>query len=66
MWSDVATLSAYRIADFCDIRHILDTRVTIYSSFVTDLVLLSLMLFGVLRWKEARMGGIWQVMYAQV
>jgi hypothetical protein len=66
MWSDVATLRAYRIADFCDIRHILNIRVTIYTSFVTDLVFLSLMLFGLLRWKEVRMGGIWQVMYAQV
>jgi len=66
MWSDVAIVRAYRTAGFCDIRHILDTRVTIYSSFVADLVLLSLMLFGLLRWKEARMGGIWQVMYTQV
>jgi hypothetical protein len=66
MWSDVATLRAYRIATYCDIYHLLHTRVTIYTSFITDVVLLSLMLFGVLRWKEARIGGIWQIMYKQV
>jgi len=62
---NVATLHAYRIATYCDIYHLLHTRVTIYTSFITDLVLLSLMLFGVLRWKEARIGGIWRIMYTQ-
>jgi hypothetical protein len=44
-----------------------DIRITILSSILTDIVLLSLMIFGVLRWKQARlMGGIWRIMYAQV
>jgi len=67
MWSDIAISRAHRTANFCDVDHILDTRITIYSSFITDLTYLSLMLIGVLRWKHARqMGGIWRVMYSQV
>lgn len=67
MWSDIAILRAQRTANYCDVDHILDTRITIFSSFITDLVFLSLMLIGVLRWKRARhMGGIWRVMYTQV
>jgi len=55
-----------RIGTFCDVDHMEDTRVTILSSFITDLVLLSLMLSGILRWKEGRQkGGIWWVLYKQ-
>jgi hypothetical protein len=55
------------MANLCNVNHILDIRTTIFSSFITDPVLLSLMLFGVFRWKEARMmGDIWEVMYTQV
>jgi hypothetical protein len=45
-----------------------DIRISIITIFIADLVLLSLMSFGVLRWKQARLtsGGIWQVMYTQV
>src|SRR5579863_4638098 len=67
MWPDIAISRARRTANYCDVDHILDTRITIFSSFITDLVFLSLMLIGVLRWKHARqMGGIWRVMYTQV
>jgi hypothetical protein len=66
-WSDIAITRAYRTASFCDVDHILETRITIFSSFITDLVLLSLMMIGILRWKHARQtGGIWRVMYTQV
>ena len=45
-----------------------DVRISVIAVFIADLVLLSLMLFGVLRWEQARLtgGGIWQVMYTQV
>jgi len=63
---NIAITRAYRAVSFCDVDHILETRITIFSSFITDLVLLSLMLIGVLRWKHARQtGGIWRVMYTQ-
>jgi hypothetical protein len=53
--------------NFCTIDHIVNDRIVILSSFITDIVLLSLMLFGVFRWKQASlMGGIWRVMYTQV
>jgi len=58
---------AHREGIFCEVDHIADIRITILSSLITDVVLLSLMLIGVLRWKKARLtGGIWQVMYQQV
>jgi hypothetical protein len=67
MWSDIAISRPHRISNFCDASHIVDTRITIYSSFLTDVIFLALMLIGVLRWKHARqMGGIWGVMYSQV
>ena len=45
----------------------MDTRINFITLYITDLVFLSLMLFGVLRWKEAHMaGGIWRLMYTQV
>jgi hypothetical protein len=52
----------------CQNNGIVDIRISIITIFITDLVLLSLMLFGLLRWKQARLpgGGIWQVMYTQV
>jgi hypothetical protein len=52
----------------CQIHTMVDVRISIITMFIADLVLLSLMLFGVLRWKQARLtgGGIWQVMYTQV
>ena len=37
------------------------------TSYIAELLLLSLTLFGVLRWKKThRTSGIWQLMYAQV
>jgi len=45
----------------------MNTRISFFTSYTTELVLLTLMLFGVLRWKEARQrDGIWQLMYTQV
>ncbi|KAI9436309.1 hypothetical protein H4582DRAFT_2099978, partial [Lactarius indigo] len=50
----------------CRITNIPDTRTNILVSFVTDLVLLVLMLTGLLRWENARQkGGISWVLYTQ-
>ncbi|KAI9462185.1 hypothetical protein F5148DRAFT_1286458 [Russula earlei] len=55
-----------RVGEFCEVDHLVETRVAILSTFTTDLVLLALMLSGVLRWKEGRQkGGIWWVLYKQ-
>ncbi|KAH9977577.1 hypothetical protein BJV74DRAFT_860292 [Russula compacta] len=51
---------------FCSIHHTVHNRIGILSTCITDLVLLSLMLFGSLRWKNARRsGGIAQLLYKQ-
>jgi hypothetical protein len=45
----------------------MNDRIVVIASYSTDLVLLTLMLLGVFRWKEARLtGGIWWIMYTQV
>ena len=55
-----------RIGDFCNLRHTVDTRVSIVSTVITDVVLLALMLFGILRWKGVWNGSIWWLLYTQV
>jgi len=63
---NTATSRGRRIGTFCDVDHLVDTRVTVVSSFLTDLVLLSLMISGILRWKEGHQkDGIWWVLYKQ-
>ncbi|KAH9041778.1 hypothetical protein EDB85DRAFT_1381440 [Lactarius pseudohatsudake] len=50
----------------CKITNTLETRTNILASFITDLVLLVLMLTGLLRWENARRkGGIWWLLYTQ-
>ncbi|KAH9047047.1 hypothetical protein EDB84DRAFT_1673779 [Lactarius hengduanensis] len=50
----------------CNITNTLETRANILVTFVTDLVLLALMLTGLLRWDNARQkGGIWWLLYTQ-
>ena len=64
---DISISRARRQGIFCEVDNLAKIRVTILSSLITDIVLLSLMLIGVLRWKKARLtGGIWRVMYQQV
>jgi hypothetical protein len=43
------------------------TRISIISTFVSDLMLLALMLSGILRWKGSReSSGTWWLLYKQV
>jgi len=63
---NISISRAHREAGFCEVDHIANIRITILSSLITDVVLLSLMLIGVLRWKKASLTGcIWRVMYQQ-
>jgi hypothetical protein len=67
MHSGMVISRAHHDGTACYYDHILDTRSVLFASFITDLVLLSLMLFGVLRWKQDNLtGGIWHLMYTQV
>jgi hypothetical protein len=67
MRSVVAITRVHRIRAICEVKTIMNTRITFFTSYTTELVLLTLMIFGVLRWKEARQrDGIWQLMYTQV
>ncbi|KAH8985476.1 hypothetical protein EDB92DRAFT_1818646 [Lactarius akahatsu] len=50
----------------CNTTNTLETRANILVTFVTDLVLLALMLTGLLRWGNARQkGGIWWLLFTQ-
>ncbi|KAI0256383.1 hypothetical protein BJV78DRAFT_1171688 [Lactifluus subvellereus] len=61
-----ATSRGYWTGINCAILHTEHTKISILSTLITDLVLLSLVLIGVLRWKEARQkGGVWWVLYTQ-
>jgi hypothetical protein len=70
MWSDAAIFvnRTHRDGTVCQTDHMVDVRASVISMSIADLVLLSLMLFGLLRWKHALLtgGGIWRVMYVQV
>ncbi|KAI9436275.1 hypothetical protein H4582DRAFT_2078879 [Lactarius indigo] len=51
---------------FCKITNTSETKTNILITFITDLVLLVLMLTGLLRWENARRKcGIWWLLYTQ-
>lgn len=51
----------------CQIDHLVDTKASILSTFTADLMLLTLKLVGILRWKEARQKvGTWWLLYSEV
>ncbi|KAH9047038.1 hypothetical protein EDB84DRAFT_555721 [Lactarius hengduanensis] len=50
----------------CKVTNPSETKINILVSFVTDLVLLALMLTGLLRWENAHQrGGIWWLLFTQ-
>ncbi|KAH9999660.1 hypothetical protein BJV74DRAFT_165734 [Russula compacta] len=62
----LATFGGERVGIFCEVDHILHNRIYIFCTFITDLVLLVLMLTGVLRWKGGgEKGSIWWLLYTQ-
>ena len=51
----------------CTIYHTEDTKISLVTTVITDLVLLVLMFVGVLRWKgDHQRNGIWWLLYKQV
>jgi hypothetical protein len=66
-YPDTATTHSSSNGGFCVLDDMLKNRIPLLSLLVTDVVLLTLMLFGVLHWKAAHLrGGIWGLMYTQV
>lgn len=67
MSSGVATFGGHRVGTFCEVDHSLHNRISVFCTFISDLVLLVFMFIGVLRWKGARNGnGLWRLLYTQV
>jgi hypothetical protein len=51
----------------CIVLHTEHGKISVFSTFASDLVLLALMLVGLLRWKNARQRcGIWWLLCTQV
>ncbi|KAH9999664.1 hypothetical protein BJV74DRAFT_166064 [Russula compacta] len=62
----VATFGGHRVGTFCEVDHSLHNRISVFCTFISDLVLLVFMFIGVLRWKGARDGGgLWWLLYTQ-
>jgi hypothetical protein len=65
--SGVATSRGYWTGINCGLVHTEHTKISIFTTLITDVILLTLMLIGVLRWKESReKGGVWWLLYTQV
>ncbi|KAI9447245.1 hypothetical protein F5148DRAFT_727060 [Russula earlei] len=61
-----ATTHGYTFNTICVVENTLHLRISIFSTFITDLAFLVLMLVGVLRWKKAGWNsGIWSLLYTQ-
>ncbi|KAH9178126.1 hypothetical protein EDB89DRAFT_1146494 [Lactarius sanguifluus] len=54
----------YWVEGECVIQHTFRSNISVFSTLASDLLLLTLMLVGLLRW-NIRSGGIFQLMYAQ-
>jgi len=53
-------------AESCGARHTEHNRIAVFTTLMLDLVLLTLMLLGLLRWKNGRQrSGIWWYLYTQ-
>ncbi|KAH8985477.1 hypothetical protein EDB92DRAFT_1361005 [Lactarius akahatsu] len=62
----IVVVHAKRSEGFCKITNTSETKTNILVTFITDLVLLALMLTGLLRWENAhRRGGIWWLLFTQ-
>ncbi|KAH8992170.1 hypothetical protein EDB92DRAFT_1816015 [Lactarius akahatsu] len=64
--SGVTVIRATWSGGICKITNPSETKINFLVTFVTDLVLLALMLTGLLRWENARQrGGVWWLLYTQ-
>jgi hypothetical protein len=50
----------------CTISHTNNSRINVLSAFITDIILLVLMLVGLMRWKNASSSCIWRLLRTQV
>lgn len=50
----------------CDVLNILKIKFSIIAIFSNEVVLLTLMLIGLRRWKSRGKGGLWQLLFTQV
>jgi len=61
-----ATSRGYWTGVNCGMLHAEHTKISLMTTFISDLLLLALMLVGVLRWHEAReRGSVWWLLYTQ-
>ncbi|KAH9069363.1 hypothetical protein EDB83DRAFT_2314400 [Lactarius deliciosus] len=64
--SGVAVVRATWSGGICKITNPFETKINFLVTFITDLVLLALMLTGLLRWENAHQrGSVWWLLYAQ-
>jgi len=62
----VSTYRGHQVGDACVPIHSSRLSIIVLSAFITDLILLSLMLAGILRWHNIRRrGGMWWLLYTQ-
>jgi hypothetical protein len=61
-----ATARAIWNGDSCVVVNAEHTKIAVFSTFISDLALLLLMLIGLLRWKNRQRCGIWWFMCTQV
>ncbi|KAH9036284.1 hypothetical protein EDB84DRAFT_1483201 [Lactarius hengduanensis] len=62
----IAVVHATWSESICEITNTHETKTNILVTFITDLVLLALMLTGLLRWKNSHQrGGVWWILYTQ-
>ncbi|KAH8991110.1 hypothetical protein EDB86DRAFT_3080091 [Lactarius hatsudake] len=62
----LTTLRSAWTVDLCSILHTEHCRISILSTFTTDLILLFLMLAGLKRWKNApKLCGVWRLLRTQ-
>ncbi|KAH9159685.1 hypothetical protein EDB89DRAFT_1083588 [Lactarius sanguifluus] len=62
----IAVVHATWSGSICDITNTHETKTNILVTFITDLVLLALMLTGLLRWKNTHQrGDVWWILYTQ-
>jgi hypothetical protein len=67
MLSVAATSRGHWTDGSCVIDNLLNSRLSLSATFISDLVLITVMISGVLRWKGTHgIGGTWWLLYKQV
>ncbi|KAH8994749.1 hypothetical protein EDB86DRAFT_1244775 [Lactarius hatsudake] len=62
----LTTLHSAWTGSFCGVSHTERLRISVLSNFITDVILLVLMLIGLRRWKNASKSfGVWGLLYTQ-